>query len=261
MILSILSIALLISDSHYQAAHHIRQSLLTLSSPMQWLVDTPIELTHYLTQRTQSHLALTQENQTLKKNLFELQTQLQTLESLKEENNRLRALLGSSNVINKKTSIGKLMNIDLNPLNHKVVLNRGTKHGISVGHPVLDANGVMGQVTEVTPFTSTALLVTDASHAIPALINRTGGRVIVQGSGIAEQMVIKHLAKTADIKLGDLLTTSGLGERFPPGYPVGTITSIEAVEGEAFLKVIVTPAANVHQSNYVLFTWPDKNES
>ncbi len=183
---------------------------------------------------------------------------LQKLASLRQENNRLRELLGSSFRLSERVMVAEVLHIDLDPYAQKIVIDKGTRDGVYVGQPVLDAKGVMGQVISVSPISSYVMLLTNPSHAIPIQINRSGLRAIVSGRGSRQPLQLKYVPHHADIRVGDVLVTSGLGGRFPPGYPVGTIEAIDYPQGEAFADIRVKPAAELAISHHVLLVLPGK---
>lgn len=148
--------------------------------------------------------------------------------------------------------VADLLTIDLDPFSQQVVINKGGRYGVFEGQPVLDATGVMGQVTMVSPFSSRVILLTDPSHGVPVQINRNGLRAVVTGRGLGEPLQLEHLPHNADIRKGDLLVTSGLGGRFPVGYPVGKVVSITLPQGKSFAEIKVEPAAKLSTSREVL---------
>ncbi len=125
-----------------------------------------------------------------------------------------------------------------------------------MGQPLIDAHGVMGQVIHVSPFSSSALLITDPSHALPVQLNRNGLRSVAVGTGASNTLELTHLPNNADVVVGDIVVTSGLGGRFPSGYPVGTVISVETDTGQPFAKVAVEPAAQLERNREVLLVWP-----
>jgi len=151
--------------------------------------------------------------------------------------------------------IAELVAVDLDPYKHQVLINKGGNSGVFEGQPVLDANAVMGQVTNVTPYTSTVLMITDARHSLPVQILRTGQRAIAVGTSDINRLVIPHLPNNTDIQVGDLLVTSGLGRRFPPGYPVATVTETKRTEGKAFIDIHATPNAQLDHTREALLVW------
>jgi rod shape-determining protein MreC len=128
---------------------------------------------------------------------------------------------------------------------------------VVLGQPVLDARGLMGQVVELMPYTSRVLLLTDTTHSIPVQVNRNGLRAIASGTGNPERLELRHVADTADIKEGDLLVSSGLGQRFPAGYPVATVKEVIHDSGQPFAIVRAVPTAALNRSRYLLLVFSD----
>jgi rod shape-determining protein MreC len=191
----------------------------------------------------------------LKRDILLLQAQQQKFAALENENIRLRDLLDSSLKVKDRVLIAELIAVNLDPYVHQVLINKGANSGVFEGQPVLDANAVMGQVTSVTHYTSTVLMITDARHSLPIQILRTGQRAIAVGTGDINRLHIPHLPNNTDIQVGDLLVTSGLGGRFPPGYPVATVTEAQRVEGKAFIDIVATPNAQLNHTREVLLVW------
>jgi len=184
-----------------------------------------------------------------------LNAQLQKQIALKSENQQLRALLSSSVKTVDKVSISRLLAVSPDPFVQQIVLDQGSSKNLFVGQPVLDAYGIMGQVVEVDNFTSTAMLVTDNKSAVPVQVDRNGVRGVVVGNGRPGSLKLQYVTNTTDIKVGDVLVTSGLGGHFPFGYPVGIITSVNHNVGERFADIEVKPAAHLDRSNLVLLVW------
>jgi rod shape-determining protein MreC len=130
--------------------------------------------------------------------------------------------------------IAELLAIDLDPYRQRIVINRGATHGVYLGQPLLDAHGVMGQVTEVNPISATAILISDPSHALPVQINRNGLRMLAFGTGNPQILSLRHVPTNADVKMNDVISTSGPGGRYPPDCPVARITRVEHQPGEPF---------------------------
>lgn len=199
---------------------------------------------------TQTHLA--EENRTLREALLLAQVRLNRMSALAEQNERLKALLDVQNNLGLGVQLAHLIDIDLDPFRHRVVLDAGSSQGISVGQPLLDASGVMGQVVETLPNTSVAMLITDPTHAIPVTVERTGLRTIVYGTGAIDRLQLPNIPISADVKVGDRLVTSGLGGRFPAGFPVGEILDIRNDESGMFAAATALPAAALDRSGDVL---------
>ncbi|EPN60191.1 rod shape-determining protein MreD, partial [Pseudomonas syringae pv. actinidiae ICMP 19096] len=167
-----------------------------------------------------------------------------------------RELLNSSALVNEKVEVAELIGMDPNPFTHRIIINKGERDGVVLGQPVLDARGLMGQVVELMPYTSRVLLLTDTTHSIPVQVNRNGLRAIASGTGNPERLELRHVADTADIKEGDLLVSSGLGQRFPAGYPVATVKEVIHDSGQPFAIVRAVPTAALNRSRYLLLVSP-----
>jgi rod shape-determining protein MreC len=142
------------------------------------------------------------------------------------------------------------------PYEHIVVVNKGARFGVHVGQPVFDANGVVGQVLRVTPYNAEVMLITDPNHAIPVQVNRNGLRTLALGTGQTDRLALPYLSSNADIQVGDLLVTSGLGGVFPHGYPVATVTDV-APQKTAFAKISAAPVAQLDRNRELLLVWSD----
>ncbi len=193
----------------------------------------------------------------LENELLLLQAKTEKMASLTSENNRLRALLGSAAKLQDNVLVAELIGVDPDPVKHEVIIDKGTRDDVFVGQPVLDAEGLMGQVIEAGPFTSRVLLISDPTHAVPVQIVRSNLRLIAQGSGASRQLQLMHVQSTADIEVGDLLVSSGLGNRFPVGYPVGVVTRIDYDPGKPFADVTAAPAALLDRTRHVLLVFTD----
>lgn len=223
--------------------------------PLHIVANFPLQLSNWTVDLFSSKSQLQTENEKLKRDMLLLQAQQQKFAALENENIRLRDLLDSSLKVKDRVLIAELISINLDPYIHQFLINKGASSGAFEGQPVLDANAVMGQVTHVTPYTSTVLMITDARHSLPVQILRTGQRAIAVGTGDINRLNVPHLPNNTDIQVGDLLVTSGLGGRFPPGYPVATITEAKRVEGKAFIDVVATPNAQLNHTREVLLAW------
>jgi len=198
---------------------------------------------------------LIQENDRLQNESIILQAKVQKLVSLTAENVRLRELLSSSTLLEDSVLVGEIIGIAPSVKHHKITLNKGSQHGVYEGQAVIDAYGLVGQVSEVGPSKSEVILISDARHALPVLVNRNGVRAIVEGTGRHDLLVVPNLVETTDIKAGDLLISSGLGQRFPVGYPVGVVESVESDPGKSFLQVNVRPSARLDRGRYFLLVF------
>ena len=218
--------------------HHldsVRGALSVLVYPLQRLVDLPGSTGEWFRESLSTRRELQEENASLRTQQLVLNTQLQKLEALEAENMRLRALLDSSFQVGERPMlIAELLSVDMDPYRHQIEINKGNLDRLFEGQPLLDSQGVMGQLIHVGPFTATAMLITDPSHAIPVQVNRNGLRTIALGTGAIDRLELPHIPNNADIRVGDLLIASGLGGRFPSGYPVAEVNEVIQDPGRAF---------------------------
>ncbi|MEM6576684.1 MAG: rod shape-determining protein MreC, partial [Pseudomonadota bacterium] len=184
------------------------------------------------------------------------QSRINRVAALEAENQRLRQLLGSSPRLGDRVLVAELLDVDLDPFTHRMVVDRGSNDGVFAGQPVADARGIMGQIELTSAISANAVLISDPNHAIPVSINRTGMRTIAYGTGQIDRLELRDVAASADIEPGDLVVTSGLGNRFPTGFPVGTVTRIENQPGAPFRTVSITPLAELDRARQVLLVWP-----
>ena len=233
----------------------VRSTLSAVVYPLQYVVNLPFDAAEWVTDSLVTRQSLMQENQRLKQDKLLLSSRLQRFEILEAENERLRELLESSFRLNDKVLVAELIEVHLQSFRRQVVINKGRREGAYDGQPIVDASGIMGQIVHVGPFSSTVLLITDPNHALPVQVNRNGLRAIAVGSGQSDKLVLEHLPNNSDIKVGDLVISSGLGRRFPSGYPVGLIEKITLDPGEPFAKVMINPSAQLSKSREVLMVW------
>jgi rod shape-determining protein MreC len=255
--LVLLSIALMTLDHRQHHLESLRSALSVVVYPLQLLVDLPGTSSEWFRESLATRRELQEENASLRTQQLVLNTQLQKLESLEAENMRLRALLDSSFQVGKRPMlIAALLSVDMDPYRHQIEINKGSLDRLYEGQPLLDSEGVMGQLIHVAPFTATAMLITDPSHAIPVQVNRNGLRTIALGTGAIDRLELPHIPNNADVRVGDLLVSSGLGGRFPAGYPVADIIEVEQDPGRAFSHIMARPRAMLDRSQDVLLVWP-----
>lgn len=236
--------------------HEMRSTISVAIAPVQYMVDKPVEFIRWIETSFSTQQGLLIENAQLRARQLLLYAKLQKVLALERENAQLRALLKSSEHIHDKVTVAQLLAVDLAPYTQQIIIDKGQKDGVFIGQPVLDAYGVMGQVISVGPITSRVLLITDLRSAVPVQNNRNGNRAIAIGLGFDGNLELSNVPLTIDFKVGDYLTTSGLGGLYPPGYPVGYITSIKRWPGDRFALINVRPTAHVNQSRQVLLIWP-----
>ena len=248
----VLSLSLMTLDHRQHHLDAIRSGLSVLVYPLQALLDLPGNAGLWFREALATRRELQEENASLRTQQLMLQSRLLKLEALETENMRLRELLGSSFQLGERVLVAELMSVNLDPYKHLVALNKGDLEDVYPGQAVLDESGIMGQVIHVGPLSSTVMLITDPDHAIPVLVNRTGLRTVALGTGAIHTLDLPHIPVTADIRPGDLLVSSGLGGRFPPGYPVAVVDRVEQDPGQAFSRVTALPRARLDRSREVL---------
>lgn len=255
LFLAAISIGLMVGDHRYHYMDKVRIAMSASVYPLQWLVDAPFRMAHWLSDNTADRERLRTENQRLTTSLHEAQVSLQTLDSLKEEVQRLRGLSDAADDFAKQRLVAQIMRVDLDPLRHRVLLNKGQQDGVFKGQPILDAHGVFGQITQVGRNTAEAIMISDPAHGIPVRVLRSGLRTIAQGTGNLNRLNLPYLTGEADIKVGDVLIASGLGGVFPAGYPVGTITRVERDPAQTFAEIEAKPTAKLDSDYEVVLLW------
>lgn len=262
VIMMMLSIALMVADHRWNHLETLRSGLSNLIYPLRYTINIPAEFVNWVDDSISSHNELLKENEALKKEQLLFQVRMQKMNTLELENQRLRKLLGTPRKTSERVLIAEIFSVDQDPYKRLITINKDHNDGAYIGQAIIDANGIMGQIIHVEAHTSTVMLISDANHAVPIQINRTGLRGTVFGTGDSSILELRFIPHNADIKVGDVVTSSGLGGRFPPNYPVGSISKIERPAGETFASIEITPAAKLDQSREVLMLWhnapPDK---
>lgn len=253
-----MSVALMVVDARFDLLKPVRSQMGLVLMESYWITDLPQRAWQGVAGQFGSRNELIAENEKLKTEALLLQGRLQKLAALTEQNVRLRELLNSSALVDEKVEVAELIGVDPNPFTHRILINKGERDGVFLGQPVLDARGLMGQVVELMPYTSRVLLLTDTTHSIPVQVNRNGLRAIASGTGNPERLELRHVADTADIKEGDLLVSSGMGQRFPAGYPVATVNEVIHDSGQPFAIVRAIPTAALNRSRYMLLVFSDR---
>lgn len=254
-----MSIAFMVMDKRLEAFASIRAALSLPLAPIQYIVSWPTTFIDNLKSVISTHDDLINENLSLKAEQLLLRSQLQRLIAIETENNYLKALLQSSRQVKGKTLIAELLAVDFEPFVNQVILNKGTRDGVYVGQPVLDATGVMGQVVQVGPITSRVLLINDPHSGVAVQDARNGTRAIAVGDTYSGKLRLMYVPNTADIKIDDIFLTSGLGDHYPEGYPVGRVISVNKDPARQFAEVYIQPSAHLDSSRQVLLIWYQKN--
>ncbi|WP_207626575.1 rod shape-determining protein MreC [Parendozoicomonas haliclonae] len=255
-----LSLTLIFLDHRFDYLKEARRVLSVAVTPVLWLADLPARLTGTVQIMVSSRSELAEESARLKARNLILEQKLQKMASLNAQNVRLRELLNSSRLVDEKVVISELIGVDPDPRIKQVLINKGDLDGVHPGQPLLDANGVMGQVTQVGPLNSRVILLTDKTSRIPVQVNRNGFRAIASGTESGTELELLHIPGTADIKVGDLLVTSGMGGRFPVGYPVAEVTEVVQDPGHPFLSIRARPSAQLHYSRLVMLVFTSERE-
>lgn len=252
IILILAALALLVADLQGNSVRSLRSALSIVLTPIQWLVDIPSNVADDISAVLVERTALVKDNNQLRSSSIILERKVQQMMVLRAENIRLRELLNASAHVDDSVQLAELIGVNPDPFQHQVILDKGSEDGVFVGQPVLDAGGIMGQVVEVSIYTNRTMLVTDGRHALPVEVVRNGMRAIALGKGSHDELDITHIPDNADIRVGDVLVSSALGERFPYGYPVAKIISAQRDSGRKFMIVKAKPLAKLNNSRYVL---------
>lgn len=254
----IISIAAIVADSRFGVFTHVRVYLSSLVSPLQYIANAPGIILDTMSTQVQTRAGLIEQTKQQEQQLFTLRSRLLKMDHLEHENQRLRELLGSPVHKESRKMVAELLSVDSDPFSHQVLINKGALDGVYNGQPVINDQGVIGQVLHVGSTTSRVLLVTDSSHGIPVRVLRNDLRAIASGSGELDKLELRNLPRNTDVQVGDLLVTSGLGGRFPEGYPVATVTRSDYVEGKPFAQVEAKPLVALDRLRYLLLLWTDK---
>lgn len=256
LLLVAISIVVMVADHRWHHLQTLRGSIETyIVYPLRYVINLPGHFVEWGDEVFSSQQVLLQEKRKLEEQKLRAQVSLQKLSVLEKENERLREMLSAQTKIGEMVLVAEILSIDLDPYKQQVVLNKGRSHKVYIGQSIIDAWGVMGQVVHLGSHSATALLISDPSHAIPVQVNRSGLRSTAFGMGSSQQLELRYIPHNADIEIGDLIVSSGLGGRFPPNYPVGRIVSIERPAGESFAVVLAEPVAHLDRSREVLLVW------
>lgn len=255
LVLAAISIGIMVVDHRQQHLQVVRRSLTAVAYPFQVLVHSPVAGWEWLTSNFATRNALLEENARLKEAQARNELRLLRFEAIEQENLRLRALVAAGPRVAERTMLAEILRVDLDPFRHRVIIDRGTRDGVFRAQAVIDGNGVFGQVTNVGPQSAEVILLSDTSHAIPVRISRNGLRTIAVGTGDAKRLSLPYLPRNADVKVDDVLLTSGLGGVFPPGYPVGRVTEVTRDPSQPLAAVAAEPAAALDRDSEVLLVW------
>ena len=229
-----------------------RDVLYAAYNPIYALASYPVLSREWLSQQTKSEAQLRRENTAMQAELLQAQVRLQKLSELSAENNRLRGLLDTPLIIDGRIQIAEVIGTDADPLRHIIIINRGSIDHLRVGQTVLDDKGIMGQIINVYPHSARIMLLSDKEHSLSVRLERTGMRAIVSGTGDLGQLKMEYVPTSANIKAGDKVFSSGLGEHFPAGYLVGTVSKVSRHTTGEFAEIDVVPAAQLASGHHVV---------
>ncbi|CAI0901553.1 rod shape-determining protein MreC [Serratia proteamaculans] len=256
----IVAICLIVADSRLGTFVKIRNYMDTAVSPFYFLANGPRKVLDSVSETLATRQQLELENRALRQELLLKNSDVLLLGQFKQENARLRELLGSPLRQDEHKMVTQVISTGSDPYSDQVVIDKGSDNGVYEGQPVISDKGVVGQVVAVAKVTSRVLLICDASHALPIQVLRNDIRVIAAGSGCADDLQLEHLPNNTDIRVGDVLVTSGLGGRFPEGYPVAVVSSVKVDNQRAYTVIQARPTAGLQRLRYLLLLWgADRN--
>ena len=248
----------MVADNRFGYLDSLRYVLGYTTSPVYWVADIPAKVSFLIDDVFVSRTDLLEQNQDLREELLVARRELQLLESLASENSRLLELNTATADLDRDVMPAEIINIAPDPFSKRVLVNKGANAGVFVGQPLLDASGLMGQVVEVLPFTSWVLLITDPSHVTPVEVNRNGERALARGSRLnAAELDLEFVTQTQDMKAGDKLVSSGMGQIYPKNYPVAEIVSVYSDPGLDFASVRARPLAQMARTRHVILVFPE----
>lgn len=252
-----LSVSLIILDGRLDTFSKARTVLTSLVAPVQYAANLPGEIFNWASTSLTTRSQLLDENEKLVRKNVLLSEQIQQIAYLQQENEHLRALLGSVSRPGIRKMVAEVMAIDNNPYSHQIVINKGTLNGVFEGQAVIDEHGIVGQVLHVATTNSRVLLLSDITHAIPTRLQKNNVQLIVSGTGSLNELTMEHVAHSTDVSSGDMLVSSGLGNVFPQGYPVAKVTHVLRDESRPFANVKARPIAQLDRLKYLLLLWPE----
>ena len=247
-----LAVVLIVLDHRGGWLSRVRQQAQALTQPIRAVAGLPGRVVEAVSNDAGTLRQLSADNRRLRNELLVTRARMARLATVNADNARLRGLLGASQQGSLDVQLAPVLDVDLDPTRQRLVLSAGSGDGVRIGQTVIDAGGVVGQIIEVGPLQSTVLLLTDPDHAIPVAIARNGVRLIAYGTGRADQLALASVPLSSDVKVGDVVVTSGLGGRFAAGFPVGVIAALRPDESRAFLVGDVKPAAQLDRGRDML---------
>jgi len=252
---AILSITLMFLDQRSGWLDHARYLMQGAAYPIQLAVNSPSAAWHFLEESFETRDALREENVKLRQQQRALQLRMLRYDALTRENATLRGLEEALPPVAQRWLVGEVVNVEVNSLRQRILINRGTQNGVFKAQAVVDESGLLGQTTRVGPWSAEVILITDPEHAVPVQIQRTGLRTIAVGAGTTGALALPYLPGNADVKKGDMLVTSGLGGVFPEGYPVARVAEVHRDAVQPLAQVRATPLAQIDSDREVMMLW------
>lgn len=252
MLYGLLAVVLMAMDHRGHYVPRLRSLAQYVVEPLYLVIEWPQQALRDLSGYFRSQHALLQESERLSRELLARRGELQRLQTLEQENRRLRALFAGAESQPYTYRFAEMLQVDLDPFSHRVLIDLGADDGVRTGQAVIDGSGVVGQVEDAYRHSSSVRLISDPNHALPVQINRTGLRTVAFGLGETSRLSLPNVPREADVRSGDLVVTSGLAERFPGGYPVAIVTSIDREAGLTFARVEAAPLAALDRGREVL---------
>ena len=253
-----LALTLIVLDINYRPFKEVRYYLDTMISPLYHVSSAPKSSFDSLYEMSKTQETLVKENAKLQETLMQQKSDLLLLEHLKHENDRLRELLGSPLRHDEHKMAAQVLLADTDPYVYQVVIDKGENNGVYVGQPVVDEKGIVGQIYQTAQATSRAILVCDYQHAIPVQVLRNDISMVAVGNGCNKDLTLDFLPNNVDIKVGDVLVTSGLDGRFPEGYPVAVVSSVKLDIRDSTPIISATPTADLKRLRYLLLLWGEQ---
>ncbi len=247
-----LALVLMVLDQRNGWLWRVRYSAAMVVEPVYRLAGLPSAAVRTLSVAFADRQHLTLQNQRLREDLLLANAKLNRMAAVAEQNARLKELLETQHSLNLKVQLARVIGVDMGAYRYRMTLNMGARDGVKPGQPVIDAHGVLGQIREVLPTSSMVMLITDPTHALPVIVERSGLRTVAYGSRDGETLTLPNVPLAADVRVGDHLLTSGLGGRFPQGFPVGEVRSVKPASSGMFLEVRAQPSADIDRTDDVL---------
>ena len=256
-VFTVLAVLLILLDTNSAVVKPVRTALFVTVKPLIATAEVPVLFSSWLQHVFEDRAALQERNVAITLENRQLQEKINRLERVEQHNQFLSQALEAQDKMALPVMVANLISVQLRPNSQAIVLDRGVNDGVFVGMPVLDHKGVIGQVVKTTLTDSAVILITDPGHSIPVRFKRTGIRAIAHGFGQDDSLLIEGITPDQDVIVGDVLITSGLGNRFPRGYPVAKVVSVEHNINLPFMEIAATPLSALEPEFEVMMVWYD----